>query len=161
MKEDAIVKRYFGSIRTATKMGYEHMAADFAAWRAILLLEGKGEHQSTEQALIDFVRNEYGRTFFSENTKPKDRSTSKDALKRIHRTKKTHPPVARTEPLMTLNLGKGAKLMETMQAARTIIVLHGKWGFSFQEIAECFGVHPSRITQILVEARNMFPDFKK
>ena len=161
MKEDQILKRYFGSIRTATKMGYEHMAADFAAWRAIQLLEGKGHHQSTEQALVDFVRNEYGRTFFSENTNPKNISLPRDALKRIHRTKKTHPPVARTEPTLTLNLGNGAKLMETMQAARAIIILRGKWGLDFQEIAEILGVSPSRISQLLTEARNQLPDYKK
>lgn len=142
-------------------MGFAQVAADFAAWRAVLLLEGKGHHQSTEQALVDFVRNEYGRTFFSENTKPKDRSQPRDALKSIHRTKKNFPPVARTEPLMTLNLGAGAKLMETMQAARTIIILRGKWGLEFQEIAEILGVSPGRISQILAEARNQIPDFKK
>lgn len=55
-----IEKLYWRAIRAATILGHDDIAEDFGSWITIKWLEGKSQHQTIAQSLIDFLRAEYG-----------------------------------------------------------------------------------------------------
>jgi hypothetical protein len=51
---------YKKAIKHASYAGHADIAGDFAGWITIKWLEGKAQHQTLGQSLIDFLRAEYG-----------------------------------------------------------------------------------------------------
>jgi DNA-binding Xre family transcriptional regulator len=51
---------YKKAIKEARYRGHSEIAEDFAGWITLKWLEGKAQHQTLSQSLIDYLRGEYG-----------------------------------------------------------------------------------------------------
>lgn len=143
MERDKIVKIYFESIKFAVRTGCANIAGDFASWRMVRLLEGKGLKQSSEQAIADFFRE------MIHNPKVKN---PREMMK-LKRGAPLKPQEAKSPPMVPQGLGDAARLLTEDQTLRTIIILMGKWGFFMHEVAEVLGLSEGRISQLLKDGR--------
>jgi DNA-binding CsgD family transcriptional regulator len=80
--------------KAALRRGYASEADDFASWYAVKILEGKCQHQTLDQAFIDYLRETRGR--------PGAKYCGADALLPLHRYS---PPASSDTPDAVIEAG--------------------------------------------------------
>jgi DNA-directed RNA polymerase specialized sigma24 family protein len=140
-------KRIRNKVRiAATKLGFQKEWEDIAQEILTRMLEGKHKHATVDQAVIDYIRKEYGSKRYSS-------FESKNALaKAQHQDTDYFSQILKTNPWEKLNaqidFKACIKLMGfTKKAERAAIYLKYKMDWNHVELSDCFGVSEVAISQ--------------
>lgn len=143
--DDATAKLLHGKLKTsATRLGFGYEAEEIAQAVRLRMLEGRHQHATCDQAVIDYLRAEYGR-------KGEPGYDLKQALTLKRQSWEEyiiqHPGQFRTE------LGHGSIAFDLLKHIRgqdrAMFLLTHYWGFNEIEIGNLFGISPSRVCQRL------------
>lgn len=128
------------AVLSAARMGFSQQSEDLAHDAILEWLEGRGQHQTVDQAIIDAVRRTFGRPGFPGHELRRNleqRAKSLDAVARI--------------PSRSINRDSAddfERLIKPLSSIdRAIVCLNYVWGFKEIEIAAIFGVTESRVSQ--------------
>lgn len=130
---------YKGCVKEACRAGHYSEREDFAQWAFIKRLEGR--KAAIKHLLIDYLRREYGDVRTSSGAKRSfDRRYRKEASFEALRDDTSRSGDSDDSGFERLLVGLSG-------TDRVIVFLINKWGFSYGEISDCFGVTESRICQ--------------
>jgi len=146
----------------ARAKGYKEEAHDFAGWIAIKWLEGKSQHQTIDQAFIDFLRGEYGGTGIrsgSDGLLRSHRATMSEKsefpeypINKIieHRLSQLDQSEGSDPELAAIERESRARRRVTCRDIKDSGILHlYEDGFTLGEIGGVYGFTESRASQIL------------
>lgn len=145
MNEKTAARLRKRAVLSAARMGFTEQSEDFAHDAILEWLEGGGQHQTVDQAVIDAVRRAYGRPGLPGHQLRRNleqRPKRMDALARLPGHSVNRDSVHDFERLIQ-PLGS---------VDRAIVCLNYVWGFKEIEIAAIFGITESRISQRLSSA---------
>lgn len=145
MNEKTAARLRKRAVLSAARMGFTEQSEDFAHDAILEWLEGGGQHQTVDQAVIDAVRRAYGRPGLPGHELRRNleqRTKSMDALADLPSHSVSRDSVHDFERLIQ-PLGS---------VDRAIVCLNYVWGFKEIEIAALFGITESRISQRLSQA---------
>lgn len=130
---------------SAGRKGFNQDADDIAQGVILAMLEGRHQHATIDQAVIDAIRKRYGRP-----------DTAQFAARTALRTAL---PIGKRNSDKLGSVNDGKRLDDRLDIERMVRALKGderalfvliyKWGFTYPEAGECFGVSQSRICQRL------------
>lgn len=122
-----IAYRYYRA-RAGGRLATKEHAEDFAQWAVLKFIEGR--KASVPQLYVDFLRLELG-----------------DGRTKGKRPKACSDTVLEKIPAKAKDTDFSGGQLESFD--RALVFLIYKWGFSEVEVAECFGVGKSRVSQRL------------
>jgi len=119
-------------------MGWVNDAEDIAQEVLLKFCEGRGQHQTIDQAVGDLIRGKYRVLGFSRNEHRRQRLR----MVPVEDARGVAAPEA---------IGRDFEnIIGSLQGLERVMVkLRYEWGFTAREIADCFGVTESRISQRL------------
>lgn len=129
-------------IFSATRKGFSEFSEDLAHDSLIKWLEGRGKHQTVDQATVDAIRGAFGRPG----------SPNYQLKRNVTRPSGSLDAVANKSSGEVLGYHDYdlERIIETLNSSdRAIAVLIYVWGFKELEVGHCFGVTESRISQRL------------
>lgn len=115
---------------SARHYGFSVSQDDIAQEVVCRILEGKGKHQTINQAVIDAIRKDYGRT----------------------------PRALPPDKVLQDNSVLQSFVSSLAGVKRSVISLTYEWGFDLKEIGHVLGMTSSRVCQIKAEALAMFDE---
>lgn len=136
-------------------MGRHQDTDDIAHAVLLHFLEGKGDNQKVQYAVIDKIRQAYGRTDRKATVKP-----ARDAFNQAS-SYKMHLVANESITGQEFEGRIDEYVKELMGHERAVLVLLYQWGLSLGEIGHCFGVSESRVCQIKVVAETLIMDRMK
>lgn len=113
---------------------------DFAQYAMIRIHEGATSKVS--MLLVDFLREEFGRT-------RKDGTPNPKAALTLNPLQLTTENMPRSEQVHSLDYDRILSALSPED--RAYLTLQNKWGFTLQEIGDTFGVTEGRVSQVLTE----------
>lgn len=133
MDSDTAAKLRARAKRGAESQGFRDDAEDLAQDTILHYLEGKGQHQKVDHALVDCIRQRFGQ----EREKNYDKKTRlRNAGSGVSGPEVKGLQVPQHHHDFDLDR-LTAKLPERLRA---VVFLHFKWGLTLPEIAEAFGI---------------------
>lgn len=133
------------AVLSAARMGFTERSEDLAHDAIVEWLEGRGQHQTVDQAVIDAIRRAFGRPGLPGHELRRNLEQRPKSMDRLARH--TSREVDRDS---VHDFDRLIRTLEPIQ--RAIVCLRYVWGFQEIEIAQCFGVSESRISQRLQAA---------
>lgn len=149
---DKFKKRIGHSLR---KLGFESEQEDASQVYFLKLLEGKSEHQTIDQFVIDYLRVRYGasRSPYFEQRKNFEKTLSLDTWANKHQDGFIEIKKHESED----NFWAMISYCKSRED-RDLAILHYYWGFKLREIGEMYDISESHVCQklriILVEIKN-------
>lgn len=145
MTDEQAKKLLMRAKASAKRLGFGSIAEDLAQAVLLRFCEGRGQHQTVDQAVIDAIRAEFGspRTPGHERRKAVQRPVAgMEAARGIG-----------VEPRDGLDFERLTGMLE--ERDRAIAKLIYVWGLTEQEIGDLFGISESRISQrhTVIQAR--------
>lgn len=123
-------------------------ADDCAQHVMLLYLEGKASHQKIKHSIIDYLKSKF---------KTHDSKIEKSDAQAMIEVMSVDP---RGKILNLFEVGRVIDLIEN-KIDRSFFILYYKWGFSLNEIGECFACHESLVSTRLKKTRSkIFKKFK-
>lgn len=140
MTNDTAQNFHKRALLSATKFGFAQHREDIAQEVLCRFAAGKGRHQTIDQAVIDVIREDFGRT-----TLPgfQARSALRNASSIVEVSDRPSPL-----PLPDNRVGFDGFIDLLSGNERTVVVLTYLWGLNEKEIGYCLGVTESRACQI-------------
>lgn len=131
-------KLHKSALISAKKFGFYEARFDIAQEVVSKIAEGKGKHQTVDQAVIDIIRKNYGRP-------------GTPGFKRKHALQNASRHTGK-EGSTKLRQEEGNEFHYLLQMLhgieRAVICLIFQWGFSVKEVAYVFGFSKSRASQV-------------
>lgn len=131
----------------ATRMGFERDREEISQEVLCRMLEGKHQHSTIDQAVIDVIRKRFGRTGTPGYDKKHALAKSLQAGDGLENLESTIGNNDGTSLDDRLDIKRA--IIEFRGRQRAIIVLRFIWGMNEIEIADIFGVTESRVSQWL------------
>lgn len=156
MSDERARKLLYQAKYVVFKMIGRHQDTDDIAHAVLLhFLEGKGDNQKVQYAVIDKIREIYGRTDRKAVIKP-----SRDAFNQAS-SYKMHLVAAEDITGQEFEGRIDQYVKDILGIERAVLVLLHQWGLTLGEIGHCFGVSESRVCQIKVLAETLIMDRMK
>lgn len=130
---------------SAVRKGFTEDSDDLAQEVLLSFLEGRGQHQTVDYAVIDAIRRDRGDSR-NGRFKPRKRERRPHCeLKEHHSIGESHESRGDFERI--IGLLKGGR--------RAIAVLFFEWELTQKEIGNCFGITESRVSQWILEIESV------
>ena len=130
---------------SSTKFGFGHVSSEIVQTILLRMLEGKHQHSTIDQAVIDYLRSEYGDKrvggYAERQSLNNACSYEQDDIDRFMQHDLGRELAARRD--------FSGHLVWLGSKDRAITGLFYRWGLSEAEIADLFGVTESRVSQWL------------
>jgi DNA-directed RNA polymerase specialized sigma24 family protein len=130
------------AIYSATRKGHAEFAEDIAQSVLLKFCEGRGKHQTVDQAVLDTLRSEYGVARNGSDVRKRNlfRAEPLEAVPRVR--------------VDSSSGGDFERIIRVLRGTeRAMVKLIYEWGFKAKEVGDLFGVTESRISQRLFEVQ--------
>ena len=142
MTDDEIKQFKNKAIISARKLGLGEHAEDIAQEVVAKFASGQGRHQTVDQAVIDVARGSFGDSRYDVHQQRRNLTRTYESLDIVANAD-------RYGSTQSHQFDYPRIIDKLKSIERAIIVLRYEWGFKETEIAHCFGVTESRISQRL------------